>query len=324
MKTLRGAVLGCGMISDYHITAWKRMPEVEIVALADLNEHTALLKRDQYLPDAIVGQDIERLLDHVELDFIDILTPPRFHKEHCLMAAEKNLHIICQKPISDDWSDARDLAHFFQSYEKHCCIHENHPFRPWFAEVASLLEQGRFGRIEKVAVVHKDASEPAEGFKINSKFGILLDYGVHVIAMVRSLLGEPNDYQVRFGHPNPRVHGESESKIALDFTDCRATVELAWQDQKTYQGGFLIETNQGSIHYAGSMTRGDKARLTIMNNNARSQRTINPTEEFVESFYLFQRAFVKAVLEGEKPPQPISDNIKTLDLVFSLYQHASP
>jgi predicted dehydrogenase len=33
MKRLRGAVYGCGMISEFHLRGWARIPEVEIVAL---------------------------------------------------------------------------------------------------------------------------------------------------------------------------------------------------------------------------------------------------------------------------------------------------
>ncbi len=30
MKQLRGAIIGCGMISEFHLKGWKRIPEVDI------------------------------------------------------------------------------------------------------------------------------------------------------------------------------------------------------------------------------------------------------------------------------------------------------
>ena len=34
--TLKGAIIGCGWFAERHLQAWLRIPEVEIVAAADL------------------------------------------------------------------------------------------------------------------------------------------------------------------------------------------------------------------------------------------------------------------------------------------------
>ena len=41
MKTLKGAVVGCGMIFEFHLKAWQRILEAAIVALCNRNSENA-------------------------------------------------------------------------------------------------------------------------------------------------------------------------------------------------------------------------------------------------------------------------------------------
>ena len=47
---LRGAIVGCGMISEFHLRGWQRIPEVEIVALVDPARERADERRAQFAP----------------------------------------------------------------------------------------------------------------------------------------------------------------------------------------------------------------------------------------------------------------------------------
>ena len=62
MTRLRGGVFGCGMISEYHLRGWQRIPEVEIVALGNRTVSRAEARRDQYAPDARVYDDLGTML----------------------------------------------------------------------------------------------------------------------------------------------------------------------------------------------------------------------------------------------------------------------
>ena len=99
MKRLRGAVIGCGMIADFHLRAWARIPEVAIVALADPDSAAAERCRAHFAPTAQAYCDAARLLAAETLDFVDILSPPAFHRTHCLLAQAAGVHVICQKPL---------------------------------------------------------------------------------------------------------------------------------------------------------------------------------------------------------------------------------
>jgi predicted dehydrogenase len=209
MQKLRAAILGCGMIAEYHILAWLRIPEVEIVAVCDLDAARAQSRREQFVPNARIYDSLDALLSTERIDFVDILTPPWLHREHCLRAAAAGIHIICQKPLCSESSEAQSLVTELQGYDKIFAVHENQPYRPWFREILRREAEAFFGRIRHVALVQHDAREPPERFKAEAERGVMLEYGVHLVDMVRALLGEPQRTFSTFQRINPRVRGES-------------------------------------------------------------------------------------------------------------------
>src|SRR5262245_1009253 len=118
MAKLRGAIIGCGMISEYHLRGWLRIPEVEIVALCDPDRQRAESRRSQFVPDAQCYDSLDLLLASQRLDFVDVLTPPWLHREHCLQAAAAGVHIICQKPLCGELAEAESLVAELEGYEK--------------------------------------------------------------------------------------------------------------------------------------------------------------------------------------------------------------
>jgi predicted dehydrogenase len=107
---LQGALFGCGMISEFHLRGWSRIPEVEIVALCNRTAARAEERRQQFVPEARVYTSLDALLASESLDFIDILTTPELHAVHCRAAMAAGLHIVCQKPLCESLESASALA----------------------------------------------------------------------------------------------------------------------------------------------------------------------------------------------------------------------
>jgi predicted dehydrogenase len=145
---LRGAVIGCGMVSEFHLRAWQRIPQVEIAALCDLQIERANLRAKQFAPATRTYSSVESLLESEPLDFVDILSPPSLHRDHCLLAKKHGAHVICQKPLCPELSDAVQLVEAFRDYPKAFVVHDNHRYRPWFSRIRALYESGFFGDIK--------------------------------------------------------------------------------------------------------------------------------------------------------------------------------
>ncbi len=327
MNKLRGAIFGCGMISEFHLLGWQRIAEVEIVALGNRTIDRAEERRAQFAPQARVYGDLGALLEAERLDFIDILTPPALHREHCLQAKQAGLHIICQKPLCDELDAARKLVEEMREHSETArlfAVHENHRYRPWFQRILQLQAESFFGHVQFVRLEHLNGTAPAEAYKLASGAGVLLEYGTHLVDMMIALLGEPRRVYARTHHVNPEVAGESLVHAVYEYERATAVIEAGWKRAGLLQASALVQGDEGEAYYEGTMTRGEAARFRLVRRGEIIVDEVrSPYDDYVESFYLFQRECGDAMINGGAVIQTGAANLKTLAGTFAAYEAAT-
>lgn len=323
MSKLRGALIGCGMISEYHLRAWNRIPEVEIVALCNRTLSRAEERRAQYVPAARIYDDLEAMLASERLDFLDVLTTPELHANHCLAARRAGLHVICQKPLCPTVEEARDLVAGMNESSRIFAVHENHRYRPWFRRVREQFHEGNFGKLSLLRVQHLIPTEPREAYKNESQTGVWLEYGSHLVDMMRSLLGDPVRVGARMHHLNRAVAGESLAHAVYEYPDVTAIIEAGWKHSALTQGCVLLLGSEGEAWFEGSLTRGQEARLRISQGTQLiSDESFCAFDEYVESFYLFERECTDAMLGRGNISQTGAENLRSLICTLAAYDAA--
>ena len=302
---------------------WQRIPELEMVAIGNRTRSRAEARRDQFFPQARVYDRLDEMLERERLDFVDILTVPRLHREHCLLAKTAGVHVICQKPLCDTLADAQALVRDMEGSPKLFAVHENHRYRPWFQRVAALQREGFFGEASWLRLEQYDPSEPPERYKNEAKRGVLLEYGTHLVDMAVALFGMPQRVHARTHHLNPRMRGESHALVVYEYGQTSAIVDIAWQRGGPPHASFLLQGERGAAYLKGTMTRGESARFRVL----REGETIidesrSPYADYVESFYLLQRECIDSMLTGRPVTQTGAENLKALRSTFAAYAAA--
>lgn len=91
-------LIGCGTIADAYIRGLRAFPELELVALSDLDVGRAEAKAQEYgVPK---GGSVEALLADGEVDIAVNLTVPAVHAEVSLRALEAGKHVYSEKPLA--------------------------------------------------------------------------------------------------------------------------------------------------------------------------------------------------------------------------------
>jgi D-apiose dehydrogenase len=320
---LRGAVYGCGMISEFHLRGWNRIPEVEITALCNRTVERAEQRRDQFVPGARVYSDLDTMLAGEPLDFIDVLTTPDLHREHCMAAKAAGLHIICQKPLCDSLEQAKALVAEMSGYPRLFAVHENHRYRPWFRGIRERFEQGFFGSPVLLRIEHLNALEPGEAYKNQMESGVVLEYASHLVDMMRSLLGEPRTIYARLHRLNPRVRGESLAHLVYEYPHCTAVIDAGWKHAALTQGSLLLAGNAGEAWYEGTLTRGELGRLRVsQGERVIADESLSPYDEYLESFYFFERQCADTMLGRGIVEQTGVEHLRSLICTFAAYEAA--
>ena len=74
---LKSALIGCGVISEFHARAYNKTNSAELVAVCDINLNRAKKTAKKFNVKNIFS-DYQKLLKNEELDFIEILTQHSF------------------------------------------------------------------------------------------------------------------------------------------------------------------------------------------------------------------------------------------------------
>src|SRR5436190_15240251 len=108
---LKGILVGLGGRGSHWYQAVRNHPETEYVGYveaADANRTRAIERWG--LPADRVFASLEEAAEKVEADFVMDVTPPSAHEAIALTAFKAGLHVIGEKPISDDFEAAKRMV----------------------------------------------------------------------------------------------------------------------------------------------------------------------------------------------------------------------
>jgi len=147
MKKIRTGVIGIGFIGVAHIEALRRLGNVEIVAVASLID---VQKTAERLGIAKSYIDYKEMIESENLDFVHICTPNDTHCEIALYAMDKNVNIVCEKPMCCTVNEADMMI--AKAKEKGLVNGMNYHNRwyPMTAQLKEMVKNGEFGNINAV------------------------------------------------------------------------------------------------------------------------------------------------------------------------------
>lgn len=201
MKKLKAAVIGVGGISHEHITAYLKNPNVELYAFCDINEERLYQKAEKYgvAKERCFTDKDEMLSSLPEIDIVSVTTWNSAHAECTIAALNAGKDVICEKPMAMNAAEAEKMKEaadrngrllqigFVRRYGNDCRV------------VKDFIDSGDFGDIyyAKATYLRRNGNPGGWfGDKSRSGGGPLIDLGVHVIDLVRYLIGKPQPVSV--------------------------------------------------------------------------------------------------------------------------------
>ena len=212
-------MVGCGYFGQIQLEAWRRMPEVEMVAACDLNVERAR----SAAPHAYARA--EEMLERERLDFVDIATRVEAHPELLRLATARKLPVICQKPLAPNWDEAVAMVHEAEAAGIPFMVHENWRWQPWYRAAKESIERGDIGQPLGYwfRTRHRDGLGPApypkqSYFRQLSRF--LIDEAlVHHMDTARFLFGDVAAICAQTRRVNPAIRAEDQAILILRHDD---------------------------------------------------------------------------------------------------------
>jgi D-apiose dehydrogenase len=338
-QPLRGALLGAGHVTEFHLEAWSRIPKATITTVVDPNLDKAKRRASEYGIQQYY-RSLEDLLNAGTcLDFIDIAAPPDAHLDLVTIAAKHKLHILCQKPFAPDLAQAREMMAICRHAGVLLSINENWRWRAWYREVKALLNAGIIGTPVYASFFLHNSSWL---FPREELFGhrfltwprvIMYDMGIHYIDITRFLFGEIESVYARMANLSPLLKGEDRTLAVLGRDGFSAIIDLSWTSYapRGYPDRhnhvleeFRVEGERGTLELLPDREKGD--HMVITTNSGKVVKKVyqgDPFKAYKDSYRASQQHFIDSLIEGKLPETHAEDNLKTLALTLAAYEAVS-
>jgi D-apiose dehydrogenase len=327
-RTLRIGLAGAGSISFNHFSAWKSVPDVKVVAVADPDIKKAQARAVEFAIPSI-HDNVAEMLDREDLDILDIASSRSSHPENVRLAAARGVHIICQKPLADTLAEAEQLVGEVEGVVR-LMVNDNRRFRSDFRQIAAWIRDGEVGMVRQCTMTMfrsgylpgGDGRRPAIDLlpaMAKEKRLLIAEALIHQLDVLRFLVGEMAVIACRAKRTEGALPGETMATIFLD-TESGAPVVLVGS---FVAPGFGIAVSD-RMELIGSRASVllDNGTLSLL--GARPQTlTYDMKREYQHCFDAGLRHFVDCIRSNAPFESSARDNLKTLRLVEDAYAQAA-
>jgi len=337
---IKVGLIGCGGIMwEGHLAAYRNIPEIKIVAVADVcEERLSLFRRELNLKKKDCYKDYQQMLKRDDIDFVDISVPHTLHPEIAVAATEAGKHILCEKPLATTLEDADRMIEAAKENKVKLSVFHNYLFFPVNTKVRQIIKKGTIGRIVFSSINAlgigyclgiKEYNPLWRSYPNYSGGGVLIDYGIHPLYLVRSFFNNEDIKSV-----NSSVDRLNKEDMGVeDFASCRlefnsgyGLVNVCWGKGET--GGTEIIGEKGSIKFVYKNGEGAPhrvcKRIYVKSPEGESQINLNWGEN--SPGWFFKRAildFISSINENREPFVTGEDGKKIIEVVLASYESAA-
>ncbi len=265
MPKLKIACIGAGYFAQFHVAAWKRIPEVELVMICDQDLSKAEMLASKHDVKKVTTK-IEDIWTDRRIDVVDIITPPDTHLELVTEATTAGKKIICQKPLAPSIEEAARLVQLVKERKVPFMVHENFRFQPWYRKLKELIADGAIGdKIHQINLRMRmgdgwssEAYLDRQPYFREMERLLIYETGIHYIDVFRFLLGDIHSVFAKLRHLNKNIKGEDSAVVILEFNNGALGVldgnrynEANYEDPRFTFGETVIEGDGGTLRLYG-------------------------------------------------------------------------
>jgi predicted dehydrogenase len=198
-EPVRIGVIGVGQIGKYHLQNYSKIPDAQIVAVADVNEAEARRVAETFnIPD--VYTNFRDLLARDDIQAVDVALHNNLHMPVTVAALQAGKDVYCEKPMAGAYRDAETMLNVAQECGRKLSIQLSTLFSNETKAAKYLIANGHLGKLYHArSTGHRRRGRPyVDGYgstffvqKEHASGGALYDMGVYHIAQMLYLLGNP-------------------------------------------------------------------------------------------------------------------------------------
>jgi predicted dehydrogenase len=329
------AIIGAGRMGITHYSIINSHPDVKIESVADPSG-LILTLMTKYL-DVKTYKDYNDLFNETKPDAILVCTPPNLHFPIIKKAAEKGVHVFCEKPFTTKLNEATELAHIYSSNRLVNQVGYVNRFNDIFGKVKEFIDSGVIGKIirfkSEMFSCTITKSDESSGWRATreSGGGAVFEMASHAIDLVNFLIGKPDKITgSSLNHIYSKNVEDAVSSTFLYKNGISGTLYINWSDSS-----YRKPTNKMEIFGDSGRILADQHSLKIFLNESNQKynllkgwNTIYITDVFKPvPFYVRGNEFTRQLyhfidcIQGKEKMNKCSfaDGVNTLEVIENIF-----
>ena len=339
MEQIRFAIVGAGVIAEFHAAAIGEVDSARLTAVCDSVPERARALATKYGVDA--ETDLKALLARDDVDAVTIATPSGLHADIAVPAAKAGKHVLCEKPLEvtvervQSIIDACDeagvvLASVFQSRMSNNV-----------RQIRETLDAGRFGRLVLASAQVKwmRSQEYYDGGKWRGTWeldggGALMNQSIHSIDVLLHLAGAPVSVYAQTGTlTHTGIDVEDTAAAVVRFANgAMGVIEASTSCAPGFPRRLEISGEQGSVvleddrlirwQFSDEQPDDEAIRSGETQDNRLRGGSSDPKAISHEGHRLLIQDMCEAIQDGREPAIPGREGIRAVELICAIYESA--
>ncbi|MEP6636014.1 MAG: Gfo/Idh/MocA family oxidoreductase [Acidobacteriota bacterium] len=312
---LRVGVVGLGRLgSSYARYFTGRISGAELVAVSDVNEVAASALAAELGISKNYGR-YEDLIGDKEIDGVVIVSPTSTHKEIVLAAAKRGLPTFCEKPLSINLDEAREMLAVVEQTGVFFQMGFMRRFDKGYLAAKRKIDEGLIGKPVVFKSSSRDPYRPSlEYLDPAHSGGLFIDCGIHDLDLARWYMGEiASVFSIggTLAYPEMKAIGDVDNAImSLYFTSgALGTIDLSRNGVYGYDIRTEILGTEGTLKI-GYLR---ETPILVMTKDGITHDTVPYFTERFEQAYITQlQDFVDNVVHDKSPAITCADGVAAL------------
>ncbi len=254
---IKFGIVGIGSIGKRHIAVLDADPNCEIVGICDSDESKCQEQAELY--NLKTFNDYTTMLNEIDADVINVVTPHALHTDMSIQALDKGFHVLVEKPMALTGSDCQKMIDAAQRNDRKLWVVKQNRYNVPIRLAKDAIDKGRLGKIFMIKCDilwnryqgYYDDS-PWRGKK-EEEGGALFTQASHFVDLLVWWCGDVTDVRGYMETQNHSIQTEDSGAAVLNF-ESGTIGSLVWTTcvyNKNYEGSITIIGEKGTIKIGG-------------------------------------------------------------------------
>jgi len=331
-RRIRFALTGCGRIAANHLASLEKHAErAELVGIADIDPEIRAQVAAKY--NVPTFERHREMLDSVKPDIVVLTTPSGLHPQQAIAAAQRDVHVMTEKPMATRWADGRAMVDACDEAGVHLFVVKQNRRNATLQLLKEAVNKNRFGRIYSVSINvfwtrpqdYYDSAKWRGTWEFDG--GALMNQASHYIDLLDWLIGPIDSIQAQTATLARNIQVEDTGAMLVRWrSGAIGTVNVSMLTYpKNLEGSITIIGEKGTVR-VGGVAVNEIEHWTFAEPDEMDERVKDASYATTSVYGLGHPLYydnVINVLRGEAVPETDGrEGLKSLEVLIAAYLSA--